>query len=335
MQRTVVVWLALTFALAGCISASDDIDPDTTPCATEPVAQTYWLSQGLALRPSEPTFAGRTDGNGASNAFVADDSDEWRSSAFTEGIRIIGEVKLDLYAESKGAVAPYTHPDDSTQGWQFFTQFGSDRGFAGTYHNVYGDAFSPPGTVTHYEQSFMMPEGGHVVESGDQLRLLLTSLAADSGDGGSHTILWGGETPSRLTFEAVCYLDRSWELLNVESEPIALTGNQGLLTGAVEEREGVNVQNVTFTLLRNTERLTIQLQETNKNDGTKDDMDLVIENASGPVVGIGSPYADEIGTFWRANLAAFLPPGDYTVSVHSYSGTNYEGTLTITQEHSA
>ncbi len=332
-----VAALLLCAMLAGCLGGTDDAsNPATAACNDVVRPQTYWLGQGLALRPNPPAKAGRTDGNGASNTFATDEADEWRSDHLDEGIRIVGTVTLELWVESKGATAAYQDSSNPGQGWHFFTQFGSNRGFAGTYNNTYNDAWAPPGTVMEFTQTFDMPEGGHVVEAGDQIRLLLTSLASDGPDGGgSHIILWGGDTPSRITFEAACYLDREWELVNVESSHIAISGNQGALAPSVANEEGVNFQEVRFTLLPSTERITISLLETDKSDGKKDDMDVSVYKQTELVWSIGSPYADEIGTYWERNLDALMPPGDYIVRVDSYSGTNYEGTLTITQETSA
>lgn len=339
-------WVAVLFlvpVLSGCLDAGEVFgsDPSEADCNRSPESMTYWLG-GSELLPALPDATGRTVGNGFSNAFIVDEADEWLSAPLEDGIRILGDVTLDVWVESTGAPAVFTEGGplsggvgDPTSGWQFFTQFGSDRGFAGSYHNVYGDTFSEPGTVTHYVQTFTMPEGGLVVESGDRLRLLLTSLVLDDPTaGGSHYILWGRDTPSAVSFNAVCYPDREWAVDDIAVTDIALPGNQGLLTGAIPAQEGVNVQSVDFHLREATERLTISLEQTGTDlSPPKNDMDVTVLDASGePVWSIGSPYVDESGTFWKANLDALMPPGEYTVQVNSYSGKGYEGVLTIVQE---
>lgn len=337
-MRAWVVSLLLVPLLSGCLDAGQVFgsDPDKADCTQNIETMTYWLAGG-DLQPQLPENSGSTPGNAFSNAFLVDDADEWLSAPITQGIRITGDVTLDVWVESTGAPAAFVDQGtpDPESGWQFFTQFGSDRGFAPSYHNVYGDTFAEPGTVTHYVQTFSMPEGGLVVESGDRLRLLITSLVLDHPTkGGSHDILWGRDTPSAISFQAVCYLDRDWSIEDTATTPISLPGNQGLLTGAAPAEEGVNVQSVEFLLHETTQRLTITLKQTGTDLAPpKNDMDVVILDADGELVwNIGSPYVDESGTLWKPNLDALMPAGTYTAQVHSYSGRFYEGTLTIVQE---
>ena len=340
MRGAWTVALLLFPLTAGCLDAGTVFgsDPDAASCTQTVVPYMFWLDAGLSLSPTAPSSSGKTDGNAFSNAFLVDEADEWLSDPFMDGIRILGDVTLDLWVERQGTPAVFVDQatPDPSQGWQFFTQFGTDRGFAPDYHNVHGDTVAEPGTVTQYAQEFTMPEGGLVVERGDRLRLLLTSLVLDSTDDGSHAILWGGDTPSALSFEAVCYVDRDWAFEDGDATSISLAGNQGLLTGAVPEEEGFNIQSVPFTLRAATERLTITLeQDPNTVAVPKNDMDVVVLDASGAQVwSVGSPYSDEAGRLWKQNLDAFMPPGDYTAQVHSYSGKQYTGTLTITQESS-
>jgi len=163
------------------------------------------------------------------------------------------------------------------------------------------------------------------------VRLLLTSLVLDDAEGSGHDILFGGETASRITYLARCYPERSWTETGRQESTVDLVGNQGLLTGAVPPTEGVNTKTVPFTLDADTERLTVSIAQEGGTE-PKDDIDLTIVGPDGDAWSIGSPYADESGTLWKANLDAYLPPGDHAVRVDSYSGKAYSGTLTIVQE---
>ena len=78
--------------------------------------------------------------------------------------------------------------------------------------------------------------------------------------------------------------------------------------------------------------VALGLEQTGGPTQPKSDMDLSVRDASGEVWSIGSPYTDEVGTKWPADLAATMPPGDYVVRVNSYSGTDYEGDVIVVQE---
>ena len=325
--------LLLVSVLAGCLASpsADGPEDGDVPCGERPPAErTLWLGPDLSLLDEAPE-AGSLPGNGFAEAFLTDDMDEWLSEPSGEGAWLEGDVVLEYWARGKGTPAPIVLGGDPGEGYHFFNQFGSDRSFQPAYAIEY-DAVAPgPGTVAHYVETFTLPEGGFVVEKGDRVRLLLTSLVLDDAEGSGHDILFGGETASRITYLARCYPERSWTETGRQESTVDLVGNQGLLTGAVPPTEGVNTKTVPFTLDADTERLTVSIAQEGGTE-PKDDIDLTIVGPDGDAWSIGSPYADESGTLWKANLDAYLPPGDHAVRVDSYSGKAYSGTLTIVQE---
>lgn len=323
-------------SLAGCLGGSEPrleevgAEDDAGLCGLDaPREVTLWL-RDLSLVPELPE-AGATAGNGFDEAFLTNELDEWTLEA-PRTFRLVGDVSLEFWARGHAMPAPIVLGGDPGEGYHFFNQFGTDRGFVESYAVEYAPVVDDGTTVRHYRETFAMPEGGVLVESGDTVRLLLTNLVLDEPGGRGPDILWGGETPSALTFTAVCEETPAWTEADRDEVPVSVATNQGLLTGAVPAEEGVNYALVPFMLHPGTDRLTITLEQAAATNPTKDDMDLTVLDGSGdPVWSIGSPYTDEVGTRWRANLDASMPPGDYTVRVDSYSGTAYEGTVTVVQ----
>lgn len=329
--------VATVLLLPGCLQApGGDDGPESSleRCRVAPgTSYTYWLSDGYALTPEGPPDAGSAPGNGFAEAFATDELTEWLSEPAADGLWVFGVVELAYWARNVGTPAPIVDAGDPTQGYHFYNQFGSDRSFQPGYAVEYADVLPVPGSVDHYVQELQMPKGGFVVEAGDRLRVLLTSLVLDDADGSGHEILYGGDTPSRIRFTATCFPAHAWHEAETEQADIELRGHRGLLTGAVPPEEGVNQQTVPFTLLPEIDRLTVALQQGEDPNPAKDDMDLTLLDGAGKEIwSIGSPYSDESGTLWRPNLDAVMPPGQYAVRVDSYSGHAYRGTLTITQE---
>lgn len=328
---------------AGCLERAEfDASPEVLAaleeCRQSPLAtSTFYLGPGLTLRHGMPA-AGSAPGNAFSSGFLTNDLGEWRSDPLPDGLWLDGTVQVEVWLRSTGTPAPLmVDPDRPGEGYQLFTQFGSDRSLQPGYAVQFDNAFQLPGTVRHYVQNLTLPPGGFVAEPGDRLRLILTDLALDGPGGSGHDVLYGGDTASRLTFTARCFPSIAWQGEVVEDADIVLRGNQGLLTGAVPQQEGVNVQTVAVTLPINTQRITIRITQHSDVNPVKDDIDLVLTPRGGgePSYGIGSPYSDEAGTLWVDTLDALFPTGEFDVQVHSYSGLAYEGRLVVSAEHGA
>lgn len=337
MRVLLLVLAAATLSLAGCLVGSESPDEADAGVAASPFCGvdgprevTLYL-RDLSLVPDLPE-PGVTAGNGFDEAFLTNGLDEWTVEAAAT-FRLVGNVSLEFWTRGHAMPAPIVLGGDPGEGYHFFNQFGTSRGFVESYAIEYGAVVDDGETVRHYEETFAMPEGGVLVEAGDTVRLLLTNLVLDDPVAGrGPDILWGGDTPSALTYTAVCERTPRWAEVHQERHSVSVPTNQGLLTGAVPAEEGVNHADVPFTLHADADRLTISLTQTAATNPTKDDMDLTIHDADGVEVwSIGSPYTDEVGTRWRANLDASMPPGDYVVRVNSYSGTGYEGVVTIAQ----
>lgn len=318
--------LVVVGAAAGCLRAPERL----LSCDGPAEDVTLFLSpEGLvAQAPAE----GAVPVGDFTQAFLTDDLLPFDSAPLADGALILGDVTLELWVTAQGAPAPLALGDPG-DGYHLFNQFGSDRALQPAYAVEYAEAAAPPGTVWHYVEPLTMPPGGFVVEGGDAVRVLVTSLATAGPTDRGHHVLVGGDTPSQVRFRATCYAARAWTSVQAESAEVSIPGHQGLLTGAVPPREGFNVQTVWFDLLPLTQRLTVTLRQGDDANPVKDDMDLVLVDADGtPVWNAGSPWADETAVLWEGNLRAAMPPGHYGVRVNSYSGHAYEGSVSIVQE---
>ncbi|MGB0651947.1 MAG: hypothetical protein ACPGQL_02000 [Thermoplasmatota archaeon] len=336
-------------ALSGCLEdAREAVDDafdgvrDLADCGLDDLVDdegriTYWFGPGYSLSTEAPAGDGGEPGNAFVSAFLTDDVVPWLSEPLGEGVHLTGDVILEYWARNEGDVAPVIIGGDPGEGYHFFNQFGSDVSFQPAYAVEYNDAVPAPGRVDHYINTLSLPPGGFVIEKGDSVRVLLTGLVLEGTDMAGHTILYGGETASRVSFEASCYASRSWEEVAKEVTGVSLPLHQGLLTGAVPATEGVNQATVPFDLLKETERLTISLTQTGDVNPVKDDLDMVVTDVDGNQVWDGgSPYADEQVRLWAENLeAAGLAPGRYQVLVNSYSGHAYTGEVQVLQEQRA
>ncbi len=333
----------LLVATAGCLDdAAEAIDDafdgamDAGAClfsGDEEVVFHFGPSYTLSLEA--PAGPGTEAGNAFSSAFLTNDLKEWLSAPVKEGFVMTGTVILEYWAESVGSPAPIMIGGDPGEGYHFFNQLGSNVAVAPSYAIEYAEVASAPGTIRHYVEEFEMPPGGFVVESGDQLRVLLTSLVTDGPDGGGHIIHYGGDMPSQVRFTATCYAQRDWvEAATPVVEAVSLPFNQGLLTGAVPAMDGFNAATVPFDVVDDTERLTVRIiADASNPNPVKDDIDISITDVDGNEVWGGStPYTDETLRLWRANIDAVMPPGRYHVEVASYSGVGYSGQVEVVQE---
>ncbi len=327
------VVVALLIVLAGCAGAPvDDPMPEANVEPCQLVDQTWFFGPGHALQPDEPA-AGSVFSNGFDEAFLVDEMDEWRSPAWSSSGRIVGNLSLEYWVRNDGTPAPVVIGGQPGEGYHWFNQVGTEGGFVADYGREYASATPMAGSVDHYVEVIAMPPGGLHVERGQSLRVLLTSLVLDDDRGTGQHILIGGDTPSQVRFQVTCMPELDWVELVSKEQRVSIPAHQGLITGQVPPTSGLNVATVPFILQDETQRLTIRLEQTGDPNPLKDDMDLVILDAGGAeVASIGSPYADEVGTFYAANLAELLPPGDYRVQVNSYSGHGYEGVVRILQE---
>lgn len=323
----------LLMALAGCVDGSDPVPTDAPPseesCPWDG-EQTLYLGPNLGLHV-EPQSDGRTPGNGFAEAFLTNELDEWTIGPFEHDVRVGGNATLTFWSEGNAMPAPIVIGGAPGEGYHFFNQLGTDRGFIESYAIEYAAAIGDT-SVTQFDEVFQMPAGGLVIEAGDTLRLLLTNLVLDDANGDGPDILWGDAYPSALRLSMSCIEARDWMVTHEEQSPLSIPFHHGLLTGAVPATQDINYQDVAFTLHNTTDRLTIRMEQTSTTNPLKDDMDINVLDATGAQVwSIGSPYSDEVGTLWRENLG-HMPPGAYTVRVNSYSGHAYEGRLTVTQE---
>lgn len=324
------VLLTLSVVLAGCLGSPPTHDGDMTEeCA--PTDVTWYLHEGRLVREAPPQ--GSTNGNGFAEGFLNNDLAQWLSLPLESGVVIEGNVSLQLWVRYNGAPAPLAIGGTPGEGYHFFNQFGSDVTFQPSYAIEYAPVAIAPDTVIIYNETFVMPEGGFVVEKGHAVRLLLTGLLLES-DPLATEILTGGAHASRLTYRATCFADEPWVPVQYLQHPVLLPGNQGLLTGAIPATEGVNQVTYRFTLLDDTNRLTVRVRQEQANHPGKDDVDMEFLNEAGNVIYTqGSPFTDETLVLWDANLHAFAPTGQtYLVRIHSYSGVHYVGNLEVLME---
>ncbi len=312
------------------MDAGDWFSSDSLRECKSPRDVTLYLGPGLTLYPHMPAD-GFTPGNGFNEAFVTNDLDEWHGPFADRTWRITGNVTVEFWTRGIGTAAPVVIGGEAGEGYHFFNQFGTNRGFVESYAVEYASAL-PDEQVRHYTETFAMPAGGILLEPGDYVRLLLTNLVQNDleTDEGPH-ILWGASTPSRITYRAACEETPQWATRDAQRTDVVVPAHQGLLTGAVPATEPLNVVDVPFDLHPETDRLTIQLVA-DMDRTPKNDMDLEVIGPTGVVWGIGSPYTDEIGTRWTANLEELMASGSYIVRVNSYSGHAYVGTVFVTQE---
>jgi hypothetical protein len=326
-----VVALLLVAVLAGCFEQPVQL----VNCKDKSLQSVQlFLAPGPALETVVPPGGSVRFGD-FNEAFLSDSAHPFLSAPLEPGLKIEGEVLVELWVRSGGAPAPVVIGGQPQEGYHMFNQFGSDRTLQPSYAVEYADAAPQPDTVYHYLEVFPMPAGGFVVEQGDRVRLLLTSLVTSFGTDRGLEVLVGEDTPSSVRFQARCYPQRNWQQISTDGAEVSLAGNQGLLLGAFPPTEGFNQFTFPFTLNPQTDRLTIELRQGADSNPVKDDMDLELLDAAGNAFySIGSPHADETGILWRDNLNAFMPPGEYAVRVNSYSGMRYQGTLTVLQEKS-
>lgn len=332
MKWNVAILAAVALASAGCSDVegpADEVNPPALACAWDGMHTLYL--ENLSLTPDLPP-AGATPGNGFAEAFLTNDLDEWVLPNVSDSFVIEGNVNLKFWAQGNNMPAPIVISGGPTEGYHFFNQFGSSRGFVESYA-IENEAILGDQMVRHYVETYAMPTGGLTVEAGDDIRLLLTNLVADDVSGDGPSILWGGETPSALSFAARCIEQADWITVDEAYAGISILAHQGLLTGAIPPAAGVNYVDTAFSLREDTDRLTIRLSEEAPLSPIKNDVDITVLDTTGAQVwSIGSPYSDEVGTLHRANLDAMMPPGDYVVRVNSYSGHAYEGRLSIVQD---
>ncbi len=333
-----MVAFLLAPAFAGCLDAESLFSDGTLRSCDSPQPFTLYLGPGLSLS-SEMPANGFTRGNGFNEAFLSNSMDEWHGPFSQRTWLIEGDIVLELWTREGDLPAPVILGRDPGEGYHFFNQVGTNRGFLEA-SAVSNGPVVPADRTQHLTQRFATPPGGILLEREDYVRLLLTHLALDADDRPANeearveppAILWGPDAPSRIEFSATCQRDPVWMPLSNEHPTVVVPGHQGLITGAIPDQEGANYQDIPFHLHPETDRLTIRLDEAGES-GPKNDMDLIILDANGDVNwGIGSPYNNERGTRWPANLDASMPPGDYTLRVNSYSGTGYVGQASIIQE---
>jgi hypothetical protein len=270
---------------------------------------------------------------GFSATFAAGDPLSWLSQPVEGGLRIIGNVSLELWVRNGGAPDPVVTGGSPNPGYQLFNQVGDERAYLPAFGREYGPAVPAPGSVDHYTETLPTPRGGFTIEADHRVRVTLTSLALDAVGGTGHTVLTGGTTPSQVRFSALCSPSRSWAPVAYHDETLFLFGNQGLFTGRIPPTEGVNTHTVWFDLDAKTERLTVGLRQGTDYDPSKDDADLTLVDAGGKVVWpAGSPASNEVAILWKENLEALMPPGRYGARVDTYSGVGYDGTVSILQE---
>ncbi len=338
--------VGLVLLLAGCTSATvtqqppgpyDDYIAAKAACHAQPMRNvTLYLGPQLALLPDLPS-AGEAPGNGFTQGFLTNDLKEWLGAPVPEGMHLMGDVTIELWVRSEGTPAPLVYGGPQGQGYHLFNQFGSNRSLQPAYAVEYNTPLPQAGQVDHYTEKLTLSPGGFVVEKGDRVRLLLTGLTLDGAQGPGQTILYGGDTPSRVSFSARCWTQRyaPWggnDNQHGEAD-VNLRGNQGLLTGAIPATEGFNQATVGFALAHDVARVTIRIVQTGGVTDPKGDIDLSIVDKNGNEVwSIGSPYTNEQGVLWGPNLHAVLQQGLYDIKVNSYSGLAYTGHLTIDAE---
>ncbi|MES2153614.1 MAG: hypothetical protein V4510_00575 [bacterium] len=342
MQRAAVLVFALVW-LAGCAHdapVGPTPPPPVVQCGDEtPSAHRYYLGPGMGLNETTPS-AGAAPGNGFNEAFLTNDLTTWLSQPVVSGLHIEGNVTLDLWVQVDGQVAP---PDQSSKGdaYTFLNQFGSDRAFQSGYAKEAAPAAMVAG-LAHLNETLRMPAGGFIVEKGDRLRLLITSLVMDTPQGKGTHVLYGGATPSRVTFLARCSPPVEWQIQRYLRQPVVVPASQGgpaHLGGVdclstVTEPQCINRYDFPFSLENGTQRLRIHLRTASADRVPKSDMDMRLLDTTGKVVyDASTPFANETMVLWADNLAAFAPPGAYVLEADLYGGANYSGLLEVTMEH--
>jgi len=332
--------------LGGC--AQPQVSPPPAPphelaCADLPPASfVYYFGPGMSLNQTRPASAGSVAGNGFRQAFVSNDLATWLSAPVQQGFVIEGNVSLDFWVEVSGPLAPPEQSDPS-MAYAFLNQFGSDRAFQSGYAKETLPTNSVQGTF-HFNETLTLPAGGFTVEKGGRLRALITSLVADAADGPGTHVLFGGNTPSQIRFTAHCAPSIEWQLKRDLRQPVIILANQGGPTHlpgqpclpALVQEACVNRFDFGFTLENGTQRLRVFLRSPAANSEPKTDADMRLLDGAGKVVyDASTPFVNETMVLWAENLAAFAPPGPYTLRVDLYSGADYSGLLEIAMEHDA
>jgi hypothetical protein len=331
--------LLAVLLFAGCLGGvpSDTKAVQAIASCRELPAAAYTVYFGPAMRLQNTSApAGYASGNSFSSAFLDNDLKEWLSDPVTAGLWLTGNVTLEYWVRSTGAPAPVAvNRNEPGRGYHLFSQFGSDRSLQPSTAVEYSDIAPMAGTIDHYTETLAMPPGGFVVEAGDRIRVLLTDLALDGPSGGGHDVLFGGDTPSQVRFEARCWPAVHWsDPDTLLDHDVSIPANQGLLTGAVPKGAS-NQARFPVEVPAGTQRLTITLVQGNDPNPIKDDVDINLLDRSGKAVwSIGSPYSNETGTLWGDNLDAVFPGAehDLIVEVESYSGVAYQGHLSVVAE---
>lgn len=333
----------LALLAAGCTQPAVPAVPSATPivaCRDEPAQPyTYFFGPGGSLNTT-PSVEGSAPGNGFKQAFLTNDLKTWLSGPVAKGMVIEGNVTLEAWVVVRGMAAP---PDQSRPGmaYTFLNQFGSDRAFQSGYATEQAPVGATPGTV-RLNETIAMPAGGFTVESGDRLRVLVTSLVADAADGPGTIVAYGGKMPSQVRFMAHCSPTVTWQIQRYLRQPVIISGNQGgpaHLPGIDCVASPLNDVcpnrfDFPFTLENGTERLRVFLRSPQADRVPKSDIDLRLLDSSGNTVyDASSPFVNETFVLWKPNLDAFLQPGPYIVRCDLYSGGNYSGLLEIALEH--
>ncbi|HET6399706.1 MAG TPA: hypothetical protein VFH47_09160 [Candidatus Thermoplasmatota archaeon] len=326
MPRLLLAVTVASLLLAGCTAS--DRTRDAAGCFDGAQAFTWFLQPDGSLGPRRPGAQGAVALPGFRNAFLEDAPAPFLSEPLAHGLHILGNVTLRVWLRNEGGPAPMALGGEAGEGYHLFAQVGSDRALAPGYIVEYGQALPFPGTVSSYDRGIDPGAGGFVVEAGHRLRVLLTSLALEDGRGG-HSVLVGGARASHVELVATCVPLAAWRPLDARDVDVFLPGNQGLLTGAVPSRENVNVLHVPLDVHPDAQRVSIHLRALSQGE-PKDDIDLTVLGADGRTWSGGSPAVDESVLLYGPNLDVL--GRNLVIRVDSYSGIDYQGRLSITQD---
>jgi hypothetical protein len=334
MRQAIAACLAIAF-LSGCAApsppATSSAKPPVVACDESPATTfTFYPDDAYSLR-ANGSAAGVVPIHGFQDAFLDDSLPTWVSAPLETGLRVEGNVTVDLFVLDLGTPAPAPGgPPGSTT--HLYVQFGTNATFMPAFASITGPVAPDTGQPHEYNVTLQVPRGGFVAEAGERLRLLVGSLAIDLPTSRGEALLVGAGTPTHVTFAARCFEAQSWFPEQDLKKLVMLPGNEGLFTHLVPAQSGANVADFPFTVINSTARLTIALRSDGAMHPGKDDMDIELLDASGTVVWTAAtPFSNETLRMWKPNLDALLPPGSQaTTRVHSYSGVNYVGRLEIT-----
>lgn len=322
MHRAFVLFVAAAVTLgAGCLRQADG-------CWSGERESVWHFGPQNTLRADASD--GSAPANGFVEAFLTDSIAEWRSPPLEDGLLLTGNVTLEYWVRYAPGVAPIVLGRDPGEGYHAFNQFGSERGFMPAFAIENGPVLLTGDEEVHVVEVLQTPPGGFVYEPGDHVRVLLTNLVLDLPGEGTQ-VLFGPERPSHVRFTASCRAATPEDAAPIEqSVPLLFAANQGLLTGAVPPSP-LNHGEAVLEWDGDVDRITFELRQGLDANPVKDDIDMTIL-ADGTAWNGGSPYADETVTLWHENLAALWPDGRLRVSVDSYSGVLYMGSLRIVLE---